>query len=215
LHRLFAQHDWVIAVGRSGLYVKALCEGMDDLPQADAALRNELNERLQKEGLAALAEQLRTLDPVYYESVDRSNPARVLRGLEVCLQTGRPFSEQRTGARRRRDFRIIKVGVTLPREELYARIDRRVDAMMQAGLEAEARALYPYRALNSLQTVGYRELFDHFDGRITREEAIELIKRNTRRYAKRQLTWFRRDAEIRWFAPDEDEAIIAHADLVG
>ncbi|MDE6569866.1 MAG: tRNA (adenosine(37)-N6)-dimethylallyltransferase MiaA [Alistipes sp.] len=215
LQKLFAQHDWVIAVGGSGLYVKALCEGMDDLPQADAALRNELNERLQKEGLAALAEQLRTLDPVYYESVDRSNPARVLRGLEVCLQTGRPFSEQRTGARRKRDFRIIKVGVTLPREELYARIDHRVDAMMQAGLEAEARALYPYRTLNSLQTVGYRELFDHFDGRITREEAIELIKRNTRRYAKRQLTWFRRDAEIRWFAPDEDEAIIAHADLVG
>lgn len=215
LQKLFAQHDWVIAVGGSGLYVKALCEGMDDLPQADAALRNELNERLQKEGLAVLAEQLRTLDPVYYESVDRSNPARVLRGLEVCLQTGRPFSEQRTGARRRRDFRIIKVGVTLPREELYARIDRRVDAMMQAGLEAEARALYPYRSLNSLQTVGYRELFDYFDGRITREEAVELIKRNTRRYAKRQLTWFRRDAEIRWFAPDEDEAIIAYADLVG
>ncbi len=215
LRKLFAQHDWVIAVGGSGLYVKALCEGMDDLPQADAALRNDLNERLQKEGLAVLAEQLRTLDPVYYESVDRSNPARVLRGLEVCLQTGRPFSEQRTGGRRKRDFRIIKIGVTLPREELYARIDRRVDAMMNAGLEAEARALYPYRALNSLQTVGYRELFDYFDGRITREEAIELIKRNTRRYAKRQLTWFRRDAEIRWFAPDEDEAIIACADLVG
>ncbi|MCM1300752.1 MAG: tRNA (adenosine(37)-N6)-dimethylallyltransferase MiaA [Alistipes senegalensis] len=215
LRKLFAQHDLVIAVGGSGLYVKALCEGMDDLPQADASLRNELNERLQKEGLAVLVEQLRTLDPVYYESVDRSNPARVLRGLEVCLQTGRPFSEQRTGERRKRDFRIIKVGVTLPREELYARIDRRVDAMMDAGLEAEARALYPYRALNSLQTVGYRELFDYFDGRITRAEAVELIKRNTRRYAKRQLTWFRRDPEIRWFAPDEDEAIIAHADLAG
>lgn len=215
LRKLFAQHDIVIAVGGSGLYVKALCEGMDDLPQADAALRNELNERLQKEGLTALAEQLRTLDPVYYESVDRSNPARVLRGLEVCLQTGRPFSEQRTGERRKRDFRIIKVGVTFPREELYARIDRRVDAMLDAGLEAEARALYPYRTLNSLQTVGYRELFDYFDGRITREEAIELIKRNTRRYAKRQLTWFRRDTEIRWFAPDEDDAIIAYADLVG
>lgn len=215
LRKLFAQHDLVIAVGGSGLYVKALCEGMDDLPQTDAALRSELNERLHKEGLTVLAEQLRTLDPVYYESVDRNNPARVLRGLEVCLQTGRPFSEQRTGARRRRDFRIIKVGVTLPREELYARIDRRVDAMMNAGLEAEARALYPYRTLNSLQTVGYRELFDYFDGRITQSEAVELIKRNTRRYAKRQLTWFRRDAEIRWFAPDEDEAIIAHADLAG
>ncbi len=208
LRELFAHHELVIAVGGSGLYVRALCEGMDDLPHADAALRNELTERLQREGLASLAEQLHELDPVYYETVDRNNPARVLRGLEVCLQTGRPFSEQRTGQKKDRNFRIIKVGVTLPREELYARIDSRVDAMMEAGLEAEARALYPYRGLNSLQTVGYRELFDYFDGRITREKAIELIKRNSRRYAKRQMTWFRRDSEIRWFAPDEDEAII-------
>jgi len=208
LRELFGHHDLVIAVGGSGLYVRALCEGMDDLPHADAALRNELNERLQREGLASLAEQLHELDPVYYETVDRNNPARVLRGLEVCLQTGRPFSEQRTGRKKERNFRIIKIGVTLPREELYARIDSRVDAMMVAGLENEARALYPYRALNSLQTVGYRELFDYFDDRITREKAIELIKRNSRRYAKRQMTWFRRDPEIRWFAPDEDEAII-------
>ncbi len=208
LRELFGHHKLVIAVGGSGLYVRALCEGMDDLPHADAALRNELTERLQREGLALLAEQLHELDPVYYETVDRNNPARVLRGLEVCLQTGRPFSEQRTGRKKCRNFRIIKVGVTLPREELYARIDSRVDAMMEAGLEAEARALYRYRALNSLQTVGYRELFDYFDGRITREKAIELIKRNSRRYAKRQMTWFRRDPEIRWFAPDEDEAII-------
>ncbi len=208
LRELFGYHDLVIAVGGSGLYVRALCEGMDDLPHADAALRNELTERLQREGLASLAEQLHELDPVYYETVDRNNPARVLRGLEVCLQTGRPFSEQRTGHKKERNFRIIKIGVTLPREELYARIDSRVDAMMEAGLETEARALYPYRAFNSLQTVGYRELFDYFDGRITREEAIELIKRNSRRYAKRQMTWFRRDPEIRWFAPDEDDAII-------
>ncbi len=208
LRELFAHHELVIAVGGSGLYVRALCEGMDDLPHADAVLRNELTERLQREGLASLAEQLHELDPVYYETVDRNNPARVLRGLEVCLQTGRPFSEQRTGQKKDRNFRIIKVGVTLPREELYVRIDSRVDAMMAAGLEAEARALYPYRALNSLQTVGYRELFDYFDGLITREKAIELIKCNSRRYAKRQMTWFRRDPEIRWFAPDEDEAII-------
>ncbi len=208
LRKLFGHHELVIAVGGSGLYVRALCEGMDDLPHADAALRNELTERLRHEGLASLAEQLHELDPAYYETVDRNNPARVLRGLEVCLQTGRPFSEQRTGRKKDRNFRIIKVGVTLPREELYVRIDSRVDAMMEAGLEAEARALYPYRALNSLQTVGYRELFDYFDGRITRDQAIELIKRNSRRYAKRQMTWFRRDPEIRWFAPDEDEAII-------
>jgi len=213
LRELFGYHDLVIAVGGSGLYVRALCEGMDDLPHADAALRNELNERLQREGLASLAEQLHELDSVYYETVDRNNPARVLRGLEVCLQTGRPFSEQRTGSKKNRNFRIIRIGVTLPREELYARIDSRVDSMMVAGLENEARALYPYRALNSLQTVGYRELFDYFDGRITREKAIELIKRNSRRYAKRQMTWFRRDPEIRWFAPDEDRAIIDYADL--
>lgn len=214
LRQLFALHDRVIAVGGSGLYVQALCEGMDDLPRADAALRAELTEKLHREGVAALAEQLRELDPAYYELVDRNNPARVLRGLEVCLQTGRPFSELRTGSRRERNFRIIKIGVTLPREELYTRIDRRVDAMMEAGLEAEARALYPYRKLNSLQTVGYRELFDYFDGTVSRETAVESIKRNTRRYAKRQLTWFRRDSEIRWFPPDADEAIIDYADLV-
>lgn len=213
LQELFRHHNTVIAVGGSGLYIQALCEGMDDLPRADAALRNELTERLHREGVTALANQLRELDPTYYEIVDRNNPARVLRGLEVCLQTGRPFSEQRTGTKQARNFQIIKIGVTLPREVLYARIDSRVDAMIEAGLEAEARALYPYRTLNSLQTVGYRELFDYFDGKTTRETAIELIKRNSRRYAKRQMTWFRRDTEIRWFAPDEDEAIINYADL--
>ena len=213
LEQLFRIHDRVIAVGGSGLYVRALCEGMDELPQADPALRKSLNERLQREGVAALAEELRALDPVYYETVDRNNPARVLRAVEVCLQTGRRFSEQRTGRRAARNFQIVKIGVTLPREELYARIDRRVEGMMQAGLEAEARTLYPHRALNALQTVGYRELFDYFDGKITRNEAVALIQRNSRRYAKRQLTWFRRDPEIRWFAPDADAEIIACADL--
>lgn len=212
LRELFAKHDRVIAVGGSGLYVRALCEGMDELPQADPELRAKLAERLAAEGVGALAEELGRLDPAYYAAVDRSNPARVVRALEVCLQTGRPFSEMRTGRRRERDFEIVKIGVTLPREELYERIDRRVDAMMAAGLEAEARALYPFRHLNALQTVGYRELFEWFDGRIGREEAVELVKRNSRRYAKRQLTWFRRDAEVRWFAPNDDEAIMDYAD---
>lgn len=212
LRELFAKHDRVIAVGGSGLYVRALCEGMDELPQADPELRAKLAERLAAEGVGALAEELGRLDPAYYAAVDRSNPARVVRALEVCLQTGRPFSEMRTGRRRERDFEIVKIGVTLPREELYQRIDRRVDAMMAAGLEAEARALYPFRHLNALQTVGYRELFEWFDGRIGREEAVELVKRNSRRYAKRQLTWFRRDAEVRWFAPNDDEAIMDYAD---
>ncbi|WP_418983779.1 tRNA (adenosine(37)-N6)-dimethylallyltransferase MiaA [Alistipes sp.] len=213
LGELFARHDCVVAVGGSGLYVRALCEGMDDLPQADAALRAELAAKLETRGVDALAERLRTLDPDYYQRVDRRNPARVMRALEVCLQTGRPYSALRTGTRRKRDFETVKIGVKLPREVLYARIDRRVDAMMAAGLEAEARALYPFRALNALQTVGYRELFEYFDGRISREEAVALIKRNSRRYAKRQLTWFGRDPEIRWFAPDDDAAIIEYADF--
>ncbi|MBQ6882536.1 MAG: tRNA (adenosine(37)-N6)-dimethylallyltransferase MiaA [Alistipes sp.] len=208
LEQLFTEHDTVIAVGGSGLYVKALCEGMDDLPEADEALRAELMQQLETEGLASLCAELERLDPVYYAEVDRQNPARVLRAVEVCRQTGKPYSSLRTGSRRERPFRIVKIGVDLPREELYGRIDRRVEVMMEAGLEAEARAVYPYRRLNSLQTVGYKELFAHFDGTISREEAVALIQRNSRRYAKRQLTWFRRDEAVHWFRPDEDEAII-------
>lgn len=213
LEKLFAEHDCVVAVGGSGLYVKALCEGMDDLPQADENLRRELAVRLEAEGLEALAAQLGTLDPDYYEAVDRNNPARVVRALEVCLQTGRSYSQLRTGMRRKRSFDIVKVGVDLPREALYERIDRRVDRMLADGLEAEARAMYSYRHLNALQTVGYREFFDYFDGRISYDQAVELIKRNSRRYAKRQLTWFRRDPEIRWFRPDETDSIISYIDF--
>lgn len=213
LEELFAVHDCVVAVGGSGLYVRALCEGMDDLPRADEALRGRLSERLAAEGVESLAEELKKRDSAYYEAVDRNNPARVLRALEVCLQTGRPYSEQRSGMRRKRPFEIRKIGIDLPREVLYERIDRRVDAMLADGLEAEARALYPCRGLNALRTVGYSELFDYFEGRTTREEAVELIKRNSRRYAKRQLTWFRRDPEIRWFAPDDDAAVIRYLDF--
>ena len=210
LQELFLHHDTVVAVGGSGLYVQALCEGMDDLPKADPTLRERLTERLRNEGVAVLAEELRRLDPVYYEQVDRCNPARVLRAVEVCLQTGRTYSELRTGAKRKRDFEVVKIGVDLPREELYERIDRRVDRMMESGLEAEARSVYPLRHLQSLQTVGYKELFAWFDGTISRDEAVELIKRNSRRYAKRQLTWFRRDPAIRWFPPDDLPAIECH-----
>lgn len=210
LEELFADHDWVVAVGGSGLYVRALCEGMDDLPQADEPLRRELERRLAEEGLGALAEELRELDPEYCRTADLNNPARVMRALEVCLQTHMPYSRQRTGERRPRPFEIVKIGIDLPRDVLYDRINRRVDRMLADGLEAEARALYPYRELNALKTVGYREFFDYFDGRIGYDEAVELIKRNSRRYAKRQLTWFRRESEIRWFAPDDDAAIIAY-----
>lgn len=198
LEELYRKHDVVVAVGGSGLYIKALCEGMDSLPEAEPELREELARRLRSEGLESLCEELRERDPAYYEEVDRNNPARVLRALEVCISTGLPYSSMRTGEKRQRPFNIIKLGIDMERERLYERINRRVDVMMQMGLEQEARAVYHLRVLNSLQTVGYREMFDYFDGTISRDEAIELIKRNSRRYAKRQMTWFRRDEEIKW-----------------
>ena len=212
LETLFETHDTVVAVGGSGLYVRALCEGMDNLPQADVQLRESLMERLQNDGVEALAEQLKELDPEYYAVVDRHNPARVMRALEVCITSGCKYSDLRKGERKERDFQIVKVGVTMPREELYDRVNRRVDLMIDAGLEAEARAVLPYRHCNSLKTVGYAEMFDYFDSLITLEQAVELIKRNTRHYAKRQLTWFRRDSDVEWFNPADKEQIIKYID---
>ena len=210
LEELFVEHSTVVAVGGSGLYVKALCEGMDDLPEVDSELRETLMNRLQEEGLESLVEELKRVDPQYWEVVDRCNPQRVLRALEVSLQTSRPYSEFRTGERRNRDFEIVKIGVDMERDVLYQRINLRVDMMIDEGLEEEARSVYHLRDLNSLQTVGYKEFFDYFDGKTSREEAIELIKRNSRRYAKRQLTWFRRDQEIAWFHPLQFEDITEH-----
>lgn len=201
LDELFEKHDTVIAVGGSGLYIKALCDGMDDLPEVDEELRRNLNERLRCEGLESLLGDLQHLDPEYYQQVDKENPSRVLRAVEVCLQTGRPYSSLRTGMKRKRDFEIVKIGIDMEREMLYDRINRRVDAMIAEGLEDEAKKVHHLKHLNSLQTVGYRELFDYFDGLTDRETAIELIKRNSRRYAKRQMTWFRRDPEIHWLKP--------------
>lgn len=212
LERLFVDNDYVVAVGGSGLYVKALCEGMDELPETSAELREKLKQRLATDGIESLFNELQQLDPVYAEVVDRHNPARVMRALEVCLASGRPYSEQRRGERAQRPFHIIKVGTDMPRDILYERINRRVDMMVADGLVEEVRALIPKRHLNALQTVGYRELFDYFDGKSTLEEAIDLIKRNSRRYAKRQLTWFRRDDETAWFAPSDVESIINHID---
>ena len=212
LDKLFKEHDYVVAVGGSGLYVQALCSGMDRLPEADEQLRAELKQRLANEGLSSLVDELRKLDPSYAEQVDIQNPARVMRALEVCLTTGRPYSEQRLGVEAERSFNIIKVGTDMPRDVLYERIDRRVDMMVTEGLVDEVRALLPKRELNALQTVGYRELFDYFDGVCTLEEAIELIKRNSRRYAKRQLTWFRRDSAIAWFSPNDLRPIIEYID---
>lgn len=212
LDKLFERSPMVVAVGGSGLYVQALCEGMDNLPEADDALRDNLKRRLAEEGLPSLVAELERVDPVYARVVDRQNPARVMRALEVCITTGRPYSEQRSGRVAERPFRIVKVGTDLPRDVLYDRINRRVDMMINDGLVEEVRALMPLRHLNSLQTVGYRELFDYFDGTATLEEAIELIKRNSRRYAKRQLTWFRRDEATEWFSPHDTEAIIKYID---
>ena len=212
LDKLFTEHDHVVAVGGSGLYIQALCEGMDDLPDADPTLREELKQRLEDEGVVALAEELRRLDPAYAEKADLCNPARVMRALEVCISTGKPYSEQRSGKVAERPFHIIKVGTDMPRDILYERINRRVDMMIEEGLIEEARSVYPKRHLNALQTVGYREMFDYFDSKCTLEEAIELIKRNSRRYAKRQLTWFRRDTEIGWYAPSDVESIVKFID---
>lgn len=195
---LFEHHNVVIAVGGSGLYIDALCYGFDELPSDTAHIRAELMQRLENEGLEALVEELRARDEAYWQVVDRCNPARVIRALEVCIASGRPYSEQRTATRRSRPFRTVKIGLLWPREELYDRINRRVDIMVGDGLEEEARSVSHLRHLSSLQTVGYREFFDHFDGKITRQEAIDLVKRNSRRYAKRQMTWFRRDKSIHW-----------------
>ena len=212
LEELFKINRYVIAVGGSGLYVKALCEGMDTLPEADDEVRQMLKSRLESEGIGSLVEELRRLDPKYAEEVDLCNPARVMRALEVCLTTGKPYSEQRSGTVAERWFNIVKIGTDMPRDVLYERIDRRVDMMVEEGLVEEARTMYPKRELNSLQTVGYREMFDYFDGTITLAEAIELVKRNSRRYAKRQLTWFRRDEEIGWFDPTELDKIVEFID---
>lgn len=203
LDTLFENLPIVVAVGGSGLYIDALCNGMDDLPDIDPVLRADLSVRLAQSGLEPLQEQLRELDPAYYDRVDRSNPKRVIRALEVCLQTGKPYSELRSGQPKQRNFDVIKIGVAMDRDLLYDRINRRVDMMIEAGLEVEARVLYPHKDLNALQTVGYREMFDYFASKCSREEAIAMIKQNSRRYAKRQMTWFNRDTQITWFDPND------------
>lgn len=208
-NELFPKTSNVLVVGGSGLYVDALLKGFDPLPDNDPELREQLSNTPLEELLA----ELRESDPVYYEQVDRSNPQRVIRAIEVCRATGRPYAELRTGETKTRPFDVVKIGINLEdRNALYERINRRVDAMVAEGLEEEARRLYSFRQLPALQTVGYREWFDYFDGKTTREEAIELIKRNTRHYAKRQLTWLRRDPRIRWFAPDAVEEMTQYID---
>jgi tRNA dimethylallyltransferase len=210
LPALFSSNNIVIMSGGSGMYIDAVCEGIDDIPDADPGLRQKLIDKYNNEGIEALRISLRLLDPEYYAKVDLKNYKRIIRALEVCESAGRPYSSFLKSEKRIRDFEIIKIGLERPRSELYKRIDDRVDGMIEAGLEDEANLLYNYRNLNALKSVGYREFFDVVDGKITREKAIELIKRNSRRYAKRQITWWARDEEIKWFHPDQLQEITGY-----
>ncbi|MDX9729423.1 MAG: tRNA (adenosine(37)-N6)-dimethylallyltransferase MiaA [Bacteroidales bacterium] len=209
LPKLFEASPVVIMTGGSMLYMDAVCRGMDDIPDTDPAVRQRYAEMYQKEGISGLRMALRMVDPEYYAKVDLHNPRRILRALEITASTGIPYSSFLTAPVRERDFRIVKAGLTRERGELYRRIDARVDAMMNAGLEEEARSLLEYKGLNALNTVGYRELFRWFDGEISREEAISLIKRNTRRYARKQMTWWNRDNDINWFDASEEEMMFS------
>ena len=210
LDRQFLTSDYALMAGGSMMYIDAVCDGIDDIPTIDDQTRTTMKQRLADEGLEALCEELRQRDPEYYEIVDRQNPRRVVHALEICLMTGKTYTSFRKREKRQRPFSIIKIGLNRPREELYDRINRRVDQMMADGLLEEAKALYPRRHLNALNTVGYKELFDYIDGRWPLEEAVERIKGNTRRYARKQLTWFKKDESIRWFHPDETETIIKY-----
>lgn len=212
LETLFENHNMVVMVGGSMLYVDAVCKGIDLMPDVEPEVRELLKTKLETEGLESLRFQLKRLDPEYYETVDLKNPNRIIHALEICLMTGKPYSSFRSSPNRKRPFEIIKIGLDCEREILHQRINQRVDKMVEAGLEDEARRLYSLKHQNALNTVGYREWFAHFDGEISREKAIELIKRNSRRYARKQLTWFRNDAEMNWFQPNETPEIIKFID---
>lgn len=206
---IFLNKDIAIMVGGTGLYIKAFCEGLDDIPSIDPAIRQQINADYAQHGLAWLQQQVAERDPVYYSNGEILNPQRLIRALEVKLHTGRSireFQQQRTITR---DFNIIKLALELPKEILHQRIDTRVDQMMEEGLLSEVHSLYPYKDLNALRTVGYTELFDHIDGNISLVNAVEAIKSNTRYYAKRQITWFKKDKGFHWFSPDGEEAILA------
>lgn len=210
LPQLFADADYALLSGGSMMYIDAVCNGIDDIPTVDAATRATMKRRLEEEGLAALVEELRRMDPEHYKVVDRQNPRRVVHALEICHMTGRTYTSFRTAGRKQRPFRIVKIGLNRDREELYRRINRRVDQMMADGLLDEVRSMEPYRNENALNTVGYKELFSYLDGVWSLDEAVERIKGNTRRYARKQLTWFKRDGQMRWFHPDEKELIMKY-----
>lgn len=208
LDTLFKEKDYVIMSGGSMMYVDAVCNGIDDIPTVDTATRSKVMREYEEKGLDYICGRLEKLDPEYYSIVDKRNPKRVIHAVEICLSTGRTYTSFRVNAKKDRPFNIIKVGLTLDREQLYERIDGRVDRMVADGLIQEAEKMYPYRNLNSLNTVGYKELFDYFDGKCTLEEAVFRIKCDTHKYCRKQLTWFKRDKDIHWFSPNNVEEII-------
>jgi tRNA dimethylallyltransferase len=207
LPRLFIRNNIVLMSGGSGMYIDAVCNGIDDIPDVDQAVREKYISKYKEEGIEGLRVALRVLDPEHYTKVDLKNHKRIIRALEICETTGRPYSSFLKKQKRERDFRIIKIGLERTRDDLYNRINSRVDDMIEMGLEEEARSLFKFRNLNALNSVGYREFFDYFDGIISREKAIELIKRNSRRYAKRQITWWGKDKDIQWFQPEKKQEI--------
>ena len=202
----------IILTGGSMLYLDTICNGIDDIPTVDPEIRDEVIRWYEENGIEALRQRLQEVDPEYYEEVDRNNPKRMLHAVEVCQMTGKTFTSFRTRTVKERPFRIIKIGINQDRKVLYDRINERVLRMMDLGLLEEARSVYPYRSLNSLNTVGYKELFPYFDGSCTLAEAVDLIQRNTRKYARKQLTWFRRDQQIKWFEPNQIDEIIKYID---
>lgn len=214
LDEIFKMQDSAIMAGGSGLYVNALLNGLDEMPEIDLTVRSQLNNLFQRAGIAPIQMQLAALDPEYYAKVDQQNPQRMIRGLEVFLSTGRKLSSMLSATKKQRPFNIIKIGLNTERATLYNRINSRVDQMISNGLVDEVKSLTKFRSYNALNTVGYSEIFDFFDGKLSLEEAISNIKQNTRRFAKRQLTWFRRDEEIRWFEPDQHEEIIKYIENV-
>jgi tRNA dimethylallyltransferase len=210
LEQLFKKKKQVIMTGGSGLYINAVCKGIDALPRVEPGIREQLIEQYNREGIESLRQNLKYLDPVYYKQVDLKNPKRLLKALEITIQTGKPYSSFLTKEKKKRPFNIIKIGLIREREELYERINKRVDQMIEKGLTQEVRELSKHKHLNALNTVGYKELFDYFDGKISFNEAIRLIKRDTRRYAKRQITWFSKDEDLEWFHPDEKNKIVEY-----
>lgn len=212
LDELFQKHETVILTGGSMMYIDAICKGIDLIPTIEQETREMMQQKYHEQGLESLCQELKLLDPEYYQIVDRKNPKRIIHALEICYQTGQTYTSFRTHPKKERPFRMIKIGLTRPREELYNRINLRVDNMIENGLVEEALRVYPQRELNSLNTVGYKELFHYLDGVWTLEYAIEKIKVNTRTYARKQLTWFKHDSDIRWFHPDEKEAIFKYID---